>query len=170
MAGADGHSAFEEMMTTVESPVYLVTTVAGDRRSGCLVGFAAQMSIDPSRFVLGISRANHTHAVAAEADHLAVHVVGRDHLDLVRLFGSETGDEIDKFDRCSWTEGPFGLPVLTDAGIWFAGRVLDRIDVGGDHTCYVLEPVGGAIPGHSAVRGDWVGAADVDQLDPGHQA
>lgn len=162
------HRAFDTMMDTVESTVYLVTTLADGERSGCLVGFATQISIEPVRFLVGISTANHTHRVAARAEYLAVHVVSREHMALVRLFAGETGDEIDKFTRCEWIDGPHGLPILADAGIWFAGRIVARRDVGGDHTCYVLEPVAGQVRDGRGRRGQWVAAADVDDVQPGH--
>ncbi|ALG85747.1 flavin reductase family protein [Gordonia phthalatica] len=162
------HDAFDAMMDSVDSTVYLVTAAAGGERSGCLVGFATQISIEPLRFLVGISKANHTHGVAAAADHLAVHVVGREHMDLVRLFAGETGDEIDKFAHCDWHEGPHGLPILSDAGIWFAGRVVDRVEFGGDHTGYLLEPDGGEVLDRREARGTWAGLADVDDVTPGH--
>ena len=162
------HEAFDAVADTIDSTVYLITTAARGERSGCLVGFATQISIDPLRFLVGISTSNHTHGVAANAEHLAVHVVDRRHMDLVRLFAAETGDQIDKFARCDWTEGPHGLPVLSDAGIWFAARVVARLDIGGDHTGYVLAPVGGGVADSRDGRGRWVGLADVDDVTPGH--
>ncbi|MGB3304055.1 flavin reductase family protein [Gordonia sp. (in: high G+C Gram-positive bacteria)] len=170
--GENGNcSAFDEMMATVESPVYLVTVTANGEKAGCLVGFATQMSIDPLRFVVGLSRTNETYRVAEAARYLAVHVVGVEHLDLVQLFGGETGDEIDKFERCVWSEGPFGQPILRDAGIWFVGEVLERLDVGGDHSCYVLEPLEGGSAGDGAAeRGAWIAASQVQDLHPGHEA
>ncbi|MBM7365815.1 flavin reductase family protein [Gordonia hydrophobica] len=162
------HDAFDAMMEAVDPAVYVVTTAARGERSGCLVGFATQMSIDPLRFLVGISQVNHTHRVAADADCLAVHVVDRAHRDLIRLFAGETGDEIDKFEHCDWTDGPYGLPILSGAGIWFAGRILDRVDVGGDHTCYVLEPVAGRVLDAHVPRGNWARAADAGDVEPGH--
>ncbi|GAA2366596.1 MULTISPECIES: flavin reductase family protein [Gordonia] len=158
---------FEAMMASIDSSVYLVTAAADGRRAGCLVGFAAQMSIEPERFVAGISRQNHTYPIAAATGHLGVHVVSREHLDLVRLFGGETGDEVDKFERCRWVPGPHGVPILSDAEAWFVGRVLARHDVG-DHTCHVLAPVAGG--GSAGGRGGLAGLADVDDLEPGHPA
>src|SRR5258708_4496585 len=54
-----------------------------------------------------------------------------------RLFGEEPGDEISKFDRCSWRPGPGDTPVI-DGCDWFVGGVLDRVEVG-DHVLYLLE-------------------------------
>ena len=68
--------------------------------------------------------------VVVAATHLAVHLLSREHRELARLFGSETGDRVDKFGRCDWWEGPAGLPILADAAAWFAGRVTGRFDLG----------------------------------------
>ena len=38
--------------------------------------------------------------------------------ELAALFGEHTGDDIDKVERCSWREGPYGLPVLDGPRAW----------------------------------------------------
>ncbi|BBX19532.1 hypothetical protein CRI77_14430 [Mycolicibacterium duvalii] len=161
-----GSEPFEALVSLLDYPMFVVTTRAGDDRSGCLVGFASQTSINPSRFLIGLSKKNRTFRIARDATHLAVHVFARDHLDVPRLFGGETGDETDKFTRCAWHDGPEGVPVLDDAGAWFVGTIRDRFDVG-DHVAHVLQPVAGRAPGEFS---DWVTFADVRDLTPGHEA
>ena len=115
-------TAFEAIAGRVDYPMYIATTRAGDERSGCLVGFATQCSIDPPRFLACISDKNHTYRVLESgAGSMAVHVVPEQADHLVELFGGETGDEEDKFAQCGWSEGPEGLPVLDDCPSWFAG-------------------------------------------------
>ena len=46
------------------------------------------------------------------ADALAVHFLPDSADDLAELFGSQTGDTVDKFARCRWHPGPAGLPIL----------------------------------------------------------
>jgi flavin reductase (DIM6/NTAB) family NADH-FMN oxidoreductase RutF len=162
-----GSEAFERVVALLDYPMFVVTTRAGDERAGCLVGFSSQVSINPPRYLVGLSKANHTYRVATGgATHLAVHVLGKEHRDLARLFGGETGDQVDKFSRCRWSDGPEGLPILDDAAAWFGGRVLDRFDLG-DHVGHLTEPVFGATPERF---GDLVTFADVKDLEPGHQA
>lgn len=146
--------------------MYVVTTRAGGEPSGCLVGFATQASIHPQRFLAGISKANHTCRIAARSDFLAVHVVQRRHIRLARLFGGQTGDEVNKFDLCAWRTGPEGMPILDDAAAWFVGRTLERFDLG-DHIGYLLDPVAGAIADPS---NDLVSSTDVADMTPGHEA
>ena len=78
----------------------------GDELACCLVGFVSQVSIGPPRFLIGVSKLNHTYRVAQHATHPAVHLLTRRHRDLAWLFGGETGDRVAKFDRCSWSPGP----------------------------------------------------------------
>ena len=158
--------AFEKLVSMLDYPMYVVTTCAGGKRAGCLVGFTSQVSIGPPRFLVGLSNKNQTYRVARNASHLAVHLLPRTHRDLARLFGSETGERVDKFDRCGWHEGPHGLPILDDAAGWFVGEILDRYDVG-DHIGHLLEPVDGDAPDKFD---QLVTFADVRDLEPGHEA
>lgn len=158
--------AFDRVVALLNYPMFVVTTRSGDRLAGCLVGFAGQVSIHPSRFLVGLSKRNHTYRTAREASHLAVHLLSRDRCDLARLFGGETGDRVDKFSRCSWRAGPAGLPILTGAAAWFAGAIVGRYDLG-DHVGHLLEPVDGAAP---TALVDLVSFADVRVLEPGHEA
>jgi flavin reductase (DIM6/NTAB) family NADH-FMN oxidoreductase RutF len=162
-----GPEAFERMVALLDYPMFVVTTRAGDERAGCLVGFSSQVSINPPRYLVGLSKRNHTYRVAADgATHLAVHLLAKEHRELARLFGGQTGDRVDKFSRCRWSDSPEGLPILTDAAAWFAGRILDRFDLG-DHVGHLVEPVFGAAPDRF---GDLVTFADVKDLEPGHEA
>ncbi len=133
-------SAVHELVSELDYPMFIVTVAAGGERAGCLVGFATQCSIDPPRYLVCLSKANNTSTAAAGAEVLVVHVLGDDQLDLARLFGELTGDDVDKFSACSWRPGPARAPILLDCPAWFAGRVLDRFDLG-DHTGFLLDPV-----------------------------
>jgi flavin reductase (DIM6/NTAB) family NADH-FMN oxidoreductase RutF len=134
--------AFHRLLAGIDYPMYIVTTAAGGQRAGCLVGFAIQCSIDPARMLVCLSVRNHTFRVAQAADVLVVHFLSRRHLELAKLFGEETGDDVDKFSRCEWAPGPDGVPVVAGVKGWVAGRVLATLDAG-DHTAFVLEPIAG---------------------------
>jgi flavin reductase (DIM6/NTAB) family NADH-FMN oxidoreductase RutF len=155
---------FDTLAGDLEYPMFIVTVAEGGERSGCLVGFATQCSIDPPRFIVCISVKNHTFRVGRDARSMAVHLVPDDADDLVELFGGETGDDVDKFERCDWHEGPDGLPIIDRCGSWFAGRVLERLDAG-DHHAFLLEPFAAEHAGaqhysvHRAAR-----------VEPGHEA
>jgi flavin reductase (DIM6/NTAB) family NADH-FMN oxidoreductase RutF len=161
-----GVDAFNKLVALLNYPMYVVTTHADGVPAGCLVGFATQTSIHPARFLIGLSRNNHTFRVAAGATHVGVHVFDTEHLDVVQLFGSQSGDTVNKFDLCRWHPGPAHTPILDDAAAWFAGEILERFSLG-DHVGHLLEPVGGSPPQELE---HWVSYGDVRDLQPGHEA
>jgi flavin reductase (DIM6/NTAB) family NADH-FMN oxidoreductase RutF len=159
-------NAFDDIVATVDYPMIVVTAAANGENSGCLAGFHTQCSIDPPRWLVCVSQANHTHDVVRAASTVAVHVLRTSQEGVATLFGSESGDEVDKFAHCEWSRGPDDVPVLADTD-WFAGRVLERADVG-DHTALLLE----VLPDGSAARADepQLGFQQVREVEPGHDA
>jgi flavin reductase (DIM6/NTAB) family NADH-FMN oxidoreductase RutF len=147
------------------SPVFVVTASAGGRRAGCVVGFATEVSIDPARFLVCISRENATFPVAMEAPRLAVHAVAEPQRRIAQLFGGETGDDVDKFSVCEWTAAEDGTPILTACPTWFIGRVVQRLDLG-DHVGCVLRPERWRDGGEVAQ----LSVRDLADVVPGHPA
>jgi flavin reductase (DIM6/NTAB) family NADH-FMN oxidoreductase RutF len=161
----DMQGTFHELVGDLDYSMFVVTTAAGGEPAGCLVGFASQTSIEPPRFVVCLSRNNRTYRVARTAELLAVHFVPREAAWLAELFGGSTGDDVDKFAHCAWHPGPGGVPVVEACDNWFAGRVLDRLDLG-DHVGFLLEPV----EAHREHRGPQFEFHRAKRIEPGHPA
>jgi flavin reductase (DIM6/NTAB) family NADH-FMN oxidoreductase RutF len=157
----------DPFLAGLDHPMFIVTAVHRETgtRAGCLVGFATQCSLEPDRFLVCLSENNYTYRVAMHADVLAVHGLEPAQRELAALFGTRTGDEVDKFARCSWRPGPSGVPILGDCPRRFVGEILDRYPLG-NHTGFLLRP-------RDAV-GDPTRASltfsEVRELDAGHAA
>jgi flavin reductase (DIM6/NTAB) family NADH-FMN oxidoreductase RutF len=132
-------SRFEQLVATLDYPLYVVTTAFERQPAGCLIGFATQCSIHPPRFLACISKKNHTFSLAVRAPTLAVHIIDKKNKRIAELFGGETGDDVDKFSRVSW-HFVHGAPVVDACDRWFVGSVLEQIDLG-DHVGFLLEPI-----------------------------
>jgi len=87
----------DDLTEKVDYPLYIVTASSGEEMSGCLAGFVTQSSIKPVRFIVCISRVNHTYGVADRGTALGLHLLGSDQRDLAMLFGEASGDSIAKF-------------------------------------------------------------------------
>jgi flavin reductase (DIM6/NTAB) family NADH-FMN oxidoreductase RutF len=135
------HDRFSILASSLDCPLIVVTTVEGQERAGCLVGFHTQTSIDPDRYCVWLSKANHTYRVALRSSHLAIHFLTAADLPLAERFGTLTGDDVDKFAGLRTEPGPGGVPVLQDCPHWLVGRRTVLLDEGGDHVCLVTEPV-----------------------------
>jgi len=156
---------FESLAARLDYPIFVVTVASATERDGCLVGFTTQSSVDPPRFIVCLSDKNRTFRIASEADVMIVHLVPADAFELAELFGSQTGDDVDKFERCPWSRGPEGTPVLADCPTWFAGLILERFRAG-DHWGFLLEP----FDGEAASGGEYLTFQRAKVLEPGHEA
>lgn len=156
---------FDALLDGLDYPVFVVTAAHGAERAGCLVGFTSQVSIDPPRMLVCLSVKNHTYRVARRASVLAVHVLDPAQHELADLFGGRSGDDTDKFARCTWHAGPGGVPVLDDCPRRVVGRVLRR-DPFGDHVGFLLEPTDIEVDD----VGEGLSYEEVEDLEPGHPA
>lgn len=162
----DVHDRFEALMADRTTEMAIVTTASGGVRAGCLVGFHVQCGIEPPAYAIWLSKANHTYRIGALSSTFAVHFPTPEHHDLAALFGGVTGDEVDKFDQCAWTEGPDGVPLLDDVPDRFVGRRTALLDHLADHVCVTLEPVAADHMG----AGRPLTMSDVDDVEPGKRA
>jgi flavin reductase (DIM6/NTAB) family NADH-FMN oxidoreductase RutF len=156
---------FEFLVARLNYPMFIVTAATAQDRSGCLVGFVSQASIDPQRLLVCLSKANRTYEVARTAETLVVHFLSDKNRELATLFGEETGDEVDKFTRCEWALTRTGAVVLIGTRGWVEGRVLQRIDLG-DHVAHLLDLADGAVE----VEGNPLMFDAVQDLNAGHPA
>jgi flavin reductase (DIM6/NTAB) family NADH-FMN oxidoreductase RutF len=159
--------AFDRIAGTLDPPVTIVTTRAGDEIDGCLVGFSTQCSIHPPRYLVCLSTANRTYEIAQHASTLVVHMLHHDERDLslARLFGEQTAREVDKLAECNWEPGPDGVPVIRSCD-WFGGAIVGRADLG-DHVGFAID----VHYGRAVRNGDrYLGLADVRDFVAGNPA
>ena len=159
---------FDAVMASLDTSMVVVTTAVGEERAGCLVGFHCQCSIEPPRYAIWLSKANHTTKVAVRASHVAVHYLRAGDHDLAALFGELSGDDVDKFERCATSAGPHGVPVLDRVSDVVLFRRTAFLDEGSDHICFTLEP-DEVLSGPSR-EVDRRRLPDVEDLEPGHRA
>ena len=159
-----GEDLLGRLQEQADPAMYVVTAAAADGEvAGCLAGFGSQVSIEPERCLICISKQNHTFGVAERAETLVVHVPPASAKQLAVLFGHETGDEVDKLAQVAWSPGPGGAPVLADCPTWIGGRVVERIDLG-DHVGFLLDVQEGAVD----VDASPLRFGQVQDVEPGH--
>ena len=155
---------FGAIASSLDSPLIVVTAAECQELAGCLVGFHTQSSIEPLRYCVWLSKANHTYRVALHSTHLAIHFLTSLDLSLAERFGTLTGDTVDKFAGLRTEPGPGGVPVLEQCPHWLVGRRTTLIDEGGDHVCMMAEPV--AV--HTGEPFEPLRLSQAVHLEPGH--
>ncbi|MFZ0249876.1 MAG: flavin reductase family protein [Acidimicrobiales bacterium] len=150
----------------IDYPYYVVTVRSPEAdMSGCLAGFVTQCSIDPPNFIVCISKVNHTFGVAAHAEGMGLHLLGRHQAELARLFGEETGDLVDKFASVDWRLGSTGAPLLVEAAVSMEGQILGHFSVG-DHEAFLMRAIRATGSDHSGL----LTFRNAPPIHPGHPA
>jgi len=162
----DVREVLDDLTERADATMIVVTAAYRGERAGCLVGFHCQCSIDPVRHAIWLSKANHTCRVALQATHLGIHFLATEDKDLARLFGEQTGDEIDKFAQCDAADGAHGVPLLSACADRVVAQRKTAMDDGSDHICFVVEPV----DAHRGTERMPMRLSDVSDLEPGHAA
>jgi flavin reductase (DIM6/NTAB) family NADH-FMN oxidoreductase RutF len=134
-------NGFGSIASSLDTPLVVVTAAERRERAGCLVGFHVQASIEPLRYCVWLSKANHTYRVGMQSPYLAVHFLTSADLALAEHFGTLTGDRTDKFSGLDVSIGPGGVPVLNQCPHWLVARRVTLVDDGADHVCIMTEPV-----------------------------
>jgi flavin reductase (DIM6/NTAB) family NADH-FMN oxidoreductase RutF len=155
---------FGAIMSFLDAPLIVVTAAEAREKAGCLVGFHCQSSIEPSRYCVWLSKANHTYRVALGSTHLAIHFLTASDLWLAERFGTLTGDSADKFAGLPARPGPGQVPVLKHCRHWLVARRGTLLDEGGDHVCMITEPV----DVHAGEPFQPLRLSQAAHLEPGH--
>jgi flavin reductase (DIM6/NTAB) family NADH-FMN oxidoreductase RutF len=158
--------AFGTLMASVDPPLIVLTTAAEDELAGCLVGFHAQSAIDPERYCVWLSKANHTYRVALRARHFAVHFLTTQDLALAEHFGTLTGENTDKFADQDVELDPYGVPLLRALPHRMSLERLTLLDDGSDHVCLTAR----VTSAHADASFVPLRVSAATHLDPGHDS
>ncbi|OEU96515.1 flavin reductase family protein [Streptomyces oceani] len=109
--------------------VAVVTAARAGRPTGFTATSLSSVSAEPPVVSFGVGVGSSSWPVIAEAEHLAVHVLGAHQRELAETFASK---EVDRFAApTSWRWGPHGVPVLDGVSAWLVCRVIARVPVAG---------------------------------------
>lgn len=124
---------FDDLMSSTDSALIVVTTAAENEQAGCLVGFHSQSSMSPAQYGFWLSKANHTYRVSLRSKHFAVHFLTTDDLAMAQRFGARSGEEVDKFRGLDVITTEQGVPLLTAVPNRIVVESITMLDDGGDH-------------------------------------
>lgn len=126
--------------------IYLITAHDGDKNAGCLVNTVFQITAEPIRVAVSVSKENQTHEYIRAGGTVAVNVVDEQaESPLLGKFGYRSGRELDKFAGLACRRDENG-DMLIEEGIvsQFSCKVLKELDMD-THTIFVCDVTAGQI-------------------------
>lgn len=124
--------------------VYIVSTMDGDRPTGCTANSVMQVTSDPATVAASINHDNYTNKCIKESGKFSVSILSeKNDQSLIGNFGFQSGKDVDKYEGINM-EMKDGVPVATDACGWFTCKVIDSFETS-THTIFLGELTDGDI-------------------------
>lgn len=125
-------------------PTVLVSSAHGSRRSVIAIAWSMPASIDPPLVVISVGRARASHGIIRASREFVINIPVESQLPLVRVAGTLSAREVDKFDGLGLTPEAgikVGAPRVAECPGHLECRVV-RTHRCGDHTLFVGEILG----------------------------
>lgn len=108
--------------------VYLISTMDGDRPTGCTANSAMQITSEPATVAVSINHDNYTNSCIAKSGKFAISILSESSdPTLIGTFGFQSGRNTDKFRSVAW-HSMAGLPVVDDACAHIVCEVVDTME------------------------------------------
>lgn len=142
--------------------VYIVSTMDGDRPTGCTANSIMQITSDPASVAISINHDNYTNKCIKETGKFAFSILAEDSdASLIGNFGFKSGIDNDKFENVEH-EMVGGVPVVKDTCGYVVCEVIDKMETS-SHTVFLGKVVEAEVYGkrrqmtyayyHEVVRG-----------------
>ncbi len=122
--------------------VYVVSTMDGERPTGCIANSVMQVTSSPATVAASINHDNYTNKCIKESGKFSVSILSeKNDQSLIGNFGFQSGKDVDKYDGIAM-EMKDGVPVATDGCGWFTCKVVEQFETS-THTIFLGEVTDG---------------------------
>lgn len=120
--------------------VYVVSTLDGDRPTGCVANSAMQITSEPATIAVSINHDNYTNACIEKTGKFAISILTEESdPGLIGIFGFQSGKDVNKFDGVEALEKE-GLSVVADACSYLVCKVINKMETA-THTVFLGEVI-----------------------------
>ena len=125
---------------------YSITSRNGDDVNAMVANWITQASFTPRLLVMGLQKNCYTHGVIEQGRVFALNIFKKEDQEAMMPFTKSRAKRPDKMKEAAYTQAPeTGCPILQGAAAYVECKVVDILDVGGDHVLLIGEAVGGGV-------------------------
>ena len=120
--------------------VYVVSTLDGERPTGCVANSAMQITSEPATIAVSINHDNYTNACIEKTGKFAISILTeQSDPGLIGTFGFQSGKDVNKFDGVEAVVQE-GISVVADACSYLVCKVINKMETA-THTVFLGEVI-----------------------------
>lgn len=120
--------------------VYIVSSLDGERPTGCVANSAMQITAEPATIAVSINHNNYTNGCIEKTGKFAISVLCEESdPGLIGTFGFQSGKDVNKFDGVDAITCE-GMSIVKDACAYVVCRVIDKMETA-THTVFLGEVI-----------------------------
>lgn len=136
----------KDALLTMPYGFYSITSCTSDDANAMVANWVTQASFEPRLIALGLQKTSFTHGLLEKGGSFAINIFSQEDSEAIMPFTKGRSKNPDKMKDASYSDAPVtGCPVLEGASAYVECRVVQIVDVGGDHDIVVGEVVGGDV-------------------------
>lgn len=120
---------FRNAFRTHPAGVAIITADDGSGPVGLTATSVSSVSADPPTIALNLSVLSRSAEKIRAAEHVVVHLLGSEQLELAQQFATPGADRFG--DTSRWDRLPSGEPYLVNSRVWMRGKIVGSIDING---------------------------------------
>ena len=133
-----------KVLRNLSYSVYIVSTMDGERPTGCTANSAMQITSSPATIAVSINHDNYTNHCIDASGLFAVSILAETSApSLIGHFGFQSGRAVNKFDTVSF-EMKSGVPIITDSCGYIVCKVINKMETS-SHTVFLGEIIDGDV-------------------------
>ena len=126
--------------------VYVVSSLDGERKTGCIANSIMQITSSPATIALSMNHDNFTNSCISKTGKFAISILSEEsEPSIIGRFGFQSGRDVDKFDGIEH-ETKEEMPVIADSCGYIICKVIDKMETS-THTVFLGEVTGGDVTG-----------------------
>lgn len=120
--------------------VYVVSTLDGERPTGCVANSAMQITSEPATIAVSINHDNYTNACIEKTGKFAISILTeQSDAGIIGRFGFQSGKDVNKFDGVEAVVKE-GISVVADACSYLVCKVINKMETA-THTVFLGEVI-----------------------------
>lgn len=125
---------------------YSITSRNGDDVNAMVANWVTQASFSPRLVAMALAKSAYSHGVIEAGRVFAVNLFNKADQEAIMPFTKGRAKRPQKMENAEYSAGPeTGCPILAGAAAYLECKVVQMIDVGGDHVLLVGQVVNGAV-------------------------